>query len=243
MAVLIVLAGCALIVQLITDRPSLGGFGLILLAVPSLVLARALGPRPLAWPQVVLVTLGGSLVLAVLTAVLTALSAHGLDASSFAAGQLLALAGAVGLWLLRVRRGESNVVRLSLRVKPGSVVLVVVGLVLGAAGFFVAKSAAEDHAAEAFIQFWSVPPTTAGPQVIGVRNDGDLTVNCQVTIDRPDKPDIDLLVGPIDAGQAWGGSLPPKVAPDPGPWQLRLHCSTADGQTFDRRLTIDPPAA
>ena len=269
---IILLALGAVAVQLVTDQPPLGVVSLILLPVHGFVITQALGPRPLSWPQVLLTTLGTSLVLAVLAGIIAAISAHGLDASSVAGVELVALLGAAIIWLWRLRRGELNLARRKLgdqrryehavflgshgqpdlsappsrrpriRVRTGSLLLVVLGLGLGSAGFVVATRAAQDQIYPGFVQFWSVPPRAGAEELLGVRNVTGLALDCQVAIDRPNQPEYDWHIGAIDTGQAWLGQLPRTAVPDTGPWQISLHCAAPNGSTFDRRLSIDPPA-
>jgi hypothetical protein len=242
---IILLALGALVVQLVADDPALGVVGLILLAVPGFAITQALGPRPRSWPQVLLTTLGTSLVLAVLTGVIVAISPYGLDASSVAAVELLALSAAATIWLWRRMRGEMrevNRARPRIRVGPGSLLLVVLGLALGSTGFVVATRAAQDQTYPGFVQFWSVPPRTGAAELLGVRNATGLTLDCQVAINRPDQPEYDWHIGAIDNGRTWLGQLPRTEVTDSRPWQISLHCAAPDGSTFDRRLSLDPPA-
>ena len=239
---IILLALGALAVQLVADHPALGVVSLILLAVPGFAITQALGPRPLSWPQVLLTTLGTSLVLAVLTGIIVAISAHGLDASSVAAVELVALSAAATIWLWRLRRREVNWARPRIRVGPGSLLLVVLGLALGSTGFVVATRAAQDQTYPGFVQFWSVPPTTGADALLGVRNATGLALDCQVAINRPDQLGYDWHIGAIDNGQTWLGQVPRTEVTDTRPWQISLHCAAPDGSTFDRRLSIDPPA-
>lgn len=242
MILIILLALGALAVQLVTDHPALGVVGLTLLAAPGFVISQALGPRRLGWPQVLLTTLGTSLALAVLAGIIVAISPHGLDASSVAAVELVALSAAATMWLWRLMRREVNWAPPRIRVGPGSLLLVVLGLALGSAGFVVATRAAQTQVNAGFVQFWSVPPRTGADELLGVRNATGLALDCQVAIDRPDQPEYDWHIGAIDNGQAWLGQLPRYEVTDKRPWQISLHCAAGDGSTFDRRLSIDPPA-
>lgn len=232
----------ALAFQLVTDHPPLGVVSLILLVVPGFAMSQAFAPRPLSWPQALLTTLGASLVLAVLTGIIAALSAHGLDASSVAAVELVTLSVAAIGWLWRLRLGRANWAPRVATVGPGSLLLVVLGLALGSAGFVVATRGAQDATYPGFVQFWSVPPGTGADALLGVRNATGLALDCQVAINRPDQPEYDWHIGAIDNGQAWLGQLPRTEVTDTGPFQISLHCAAPDGSTFDRRLSIDPPA-
>jgi len=240
-ALIIVLAAEALVIQIGTDRPALGVFGVALLAVPGFVVSQAVGPRPLGWPQVLLTTLGTSLVLAVLTGVIVALLPVGLEASSVAAAQLAALALGAAIWLWRQARGARRPAPSPIHVRRGSLLLVGLGLALGTGGFVVASRAAQTQASVGFVQFWSVARTTGDDDALGIRNETGLALDCQVAIDRPDQPRYDLHIGAIDDGQTWLGPLPRAEGTDARPWQLSLHCAASGGSTFDRRLSIDPP--
>jgi hypothetical protein len=242
---IILLALGALAVQLVADQPALGVVSLILLAVPGFAITQALGPRPPSWPQVLLTTLGASLVLAVLTGIIAAMSAHGLDASSVAAVELVALSAAATIRLWRLMRGqmrsEMNWARPRIGVRSGSLLLVVLGLALGSAGFVVATRAAQDQTYPGFVQFWSVLPRTGADELLGVQNVTGLALDCQVTINRPDQPVYDWDIGAVGNGQTWLGQLPRTEVTDTRPWQISLHCAAPDGSAFDRRLSIDPP--
>jgi hypothetical protein len=242
-ATLLILVTLGLLaVQLVTNQPALGGVGLVLLLVPGFVVSQALGPRPLGWPEGLLTTLGASLVLAVLAGIIAALLPHGLDASSVAAVELVALSAASTIWLVRLMGHDVTWGRLRISVGPGSLLLVVVGLALGSAGFIVAVRGAQDQTYTSFVQLWSVPPTSGADQLLGVRNLTGIAVDCEAVILRPGQPEYDWHIGAVANGQSWLGPLPRRDGSSPGLWQISVHCAAPDGSTFDRRLSIDPPA-
>lgn len=230
----------ALAIQWITNRPALGIAGLLLLAVPGFVISRAFGVRALDWPQILLATIGTSLVLAVLIGIVLAISPYGLNASSVAAIELLAAIAAVIPWLWYRSYGDRTPARLPIRFAPGSLLLVSLGLGLGGAGFVVATRAADDQDYARFVQFWSVPATTGADQLMGVRNSTGFSIDCEVAIDGPHQTTYNWRIGAIDNGQAWLGQLPLAEAPDAGRLDISLHCAASDGSTFNRRLSANP---
>jgi hypothetical protein len=231
----------ALMVQLITNRPAIGPAGLVLLAVPGFVISQAIAPRLVGWPHVLVTTLATSLVLAVLTGIMVAISPYGLDSSSVAIVELVVLLSAATVWLRDQILGQPSYSGAPIRVASGSLALIGLGLTLGTAGFFVATLAAQDQVNAGFVQFWSVPPRTGTDQVLGVRNATGVPLDCHVAVDRPDEPRYDWDIGAIDDGQAWLGQLPQDGGADTRPWQISLHCASQHGAIFDRRLTIEPP--
>jgi hypothetical protein len=239
---LILLTLGVLVVQLVTNRPAIGGSGLIVLLVPGFVASQALSPRPLSWPEVLLTTLGASFVLAVLAGIIAALLPYGLDASSVAAIELVAFSAVSTIWLLRLMGGNVGWSRPRISVRPGSLMLVVVGLVLGSAGFIVAVRGAQDQPQTSFVQLWSVPPPSGESQVLGLRNATGSAIDCQLLMDRAGQPEYDWHVSALANGQSWLGQLPRRDASSAGTWQISAHCTGPNGSTFDRRLSIDPPA-
>jgi hypothetical protein len=231
-----------LAIQLVTDQPPLGGLGLIQLLMPGFAISQALGPRLLGWPEVLLTTLGAALALAVLSGVIAALSPRGLDASSVAAVEIVAMAVASTTWLVRLAGGDLRRVRPRIIVRPGSVLLLVAGLGLGSAGFIVALRGEQSEAQTSFVQLWSLPPASGGAQSLGLRNATGVGIDCQAMILRPGEPTYDLPIGAVADGQSWLGQLPQREGSGPGLWQISVHCAGADGSIFDRRLNVDPPA-
>jgi hypothetical protein len=267
--VAIVLAALAL--QIASNQPVLGSFSLVVLAATGLAISQLLGPRPLGWPQVVLTTLGTTLVLLVLAGTVSAESTPGLDARGVAMVELVALASAAGVWGWRTRRRRQRVSRavtvkvatrrrqhaslseadsssrghrrpVEIRLGPGSVLLTIVGIVLGFTGLLVAKVAAENQAYAGFVQFWSVPPTVGADALMGIRNGAGQALDCEISLTRAGQPEFDWHVGQIGNGESWLGQLPRPSALEGASWQLSLHCAGANGATYDRRLNIDPPA-
>ena len=73
-ALLLVVAGAGFTAQLITGAPVLGPIGLLLLGIPAFVISQTVRPVPLSWPEIVLVTLGTSVIITVLIGLVAALS-------------------------------------------------------------------------------------------------------------------------------------------------------------------------
>ena len=242
MTLLISLTLGLLAIQLVTNQPLLGGLGLVLLLMPGFAVSQALGPRLLGWPEVLLTTLGAALALAVLSGVIAALLPPGLNASSVAAVEIVAMSVASTTWLVRLTGGDLRWVRPRITVRPGSLLLVVAGLALGSAGFIVAVRGAQDQAQTSFVQLWSLPPASGGGQTLGLRNATGVAIDCQAVILRPGEPAYNWPIGAVANGQSWLGQLPQNDGSGSGLWQISVHCTGPDGSTFDRRLNIDPPA-
>jgi hypothetical protein len=239
---LIVVAAVMDAVQIVTNQPTFGAIGLVLLAIPGIVLAQALPPRPTGWPEITLVIVGTSLSLMVLIGIATGLSGRGLDTSSVAALHLLALGGTGSAWIWRLDRNPRTWIGPPIRVASSSVLLGLLGMAFGAAGFLVATRAAENQPYAPFVQLWSVPPSAGTEPTLGVRNGSRVTIDCDLTIYRPGASRFDVHIGTIDPGGSWESPLPPRESTDPTPWDIALDCAGADGSTFGRRLSIDPPA-
>jgi hypothetical protein len=237
--VVAVFAAAVYLIQVITGRPPIGALTIALFVIPALIATVALAPSSWAWPEMTLVTLGWTLAQVTLTGLITALSPHGLNASSVAAVQLVAVAVTTAGWLWRSRPPRWPT--LSIRLHPGSILIVAIGVALGATGIAVASQAAQEQDYETFVQFWSVPTTSGEGQLVGIRNATSLRLDCAVTLDRPSQPAYNWPVQGLNSGQAWQSQLPRSTVPTTGPWQLTLHCAGPDGSLIDRRLIIDPP--
>src|SRR5690348_7927202 len=103
---LLLVAGLAFVLQLVLGQPVAGVFGLVLLVVPAFTLSRAVGPRPLGWPDAILVTIAGTLATTVLIGTLAGLAPAGLSSRSIAILELVILASLVFAWRDRLVRGE-----------------------------------------------------------------------------------------------------------------------------------------
>lgn len=227
--------------QLWLNQPVLGPLGLLLLAVPGYAVARTLGPRPLGWPEVLLVTLGAALALLVMVGTIAGLAPAGLSARSIAALEVTVLVTLAVALRGRTRRGELRPARPARRLALSSLLLAGVGLSLGAAGVAIATRAAQDQANPGFVQFWSVPPAGGSGATANIRNAFGVPIDCTVTIDRPGLDAVTLEAGTVVPGQTVAGALP---AADPGetaPWRLSLECRDGTATPIERQLNIEPP--
>lgn len=228
-------------IQLVTNRPVIGVAGLLLLAVPGFVLSQSFASRSSSWPEVALTTVGATLVLMVFVGVAAALSPHGLDSSSVAAIELWVLSVASILWLVRSRRELSTPARPRISIRPGSIALVALGGLLGAAGFVVATRAAETQPHEGYVQFWSIPPAAGADALLGIENASGGPLDCKVTITLPNESKIEVNIGTVRDGESLIRMLPRSEANTKAQWDVSLHCGGLDGSTVERRLTINPP--
>jgi hypothetical protein len=124
----------------------------------------------------------------------------------------------------------------------GSVALVLLGLVLGGAGYAIATQAAHAAADVGVVQFWSTPATTGREAQVGVGNQTGETLSCSVQITRRGHGTAKVTISPLAPGQSWSSGLPPADASETTLWQLDLTC-TGDQGEITRRLLIDPPPA
>src|SRR5207248_9753836 len=135
----------------VAGRPIGGPIAILVLAIPGVVLAEALGGARRPWPERILSAAAAVIVVSILAGVGTAISPRGLDASALAAVELLVVAVAAVTWLWRRprRKGRRRSpagrrrLRSSVPMGGGSVAMVVLGMLLGAAGFAVATRAAQ----------------------------------------------------------------------------------------------------
>jgi len=253
----------ALAAQLVLGR-DLGPLGLVVLLVPGFAIVEALRNGPLPWADRLLAGLTAAVVIAMAAGIGTALAPRGLDASSVAVVELGALVAAVLVPGFRRRRSAvepeaAPVARPAhahpapahpapgarperARVlRPASLAFVVLGLVLGGAGFAVATRAEATQDFGAFVQFWSLPSSPGHAALVGVRNATGESLTCVIAIDRPGQEGAVTNVPTLADGQTFSASLPSGQASEVAPWQLILHCTGTDGQAFDRQLAIDPP--
>ena len=245
----------ALALQLVFDQPVVGALGIVLLGVPAYALTRAAGPRPLGWPEILLVTLGAAVAISVLLGTVASLFPAGLSARSLAALELPILA-AIGLaWRRRSRAtrvpsmetgagGDPASVRATHRAgrlpRASSILLGGVGLVLAGAGVVVAARSAEDQAHPGFVQFWSLPGSGEAAATAGITNQLGVQLDCTVAIDRPDRQGLTWHPGALAQGQTVVGLLPAAAADETAPWRLALSCAGTD-PPVERQLNIDPP--
>lgn len=243
LSVLLVVALAAFALQLAFDQPVAGVLGLLLLAVPGYAISRTIGPRPSSWPEILLVTLGATLAIAVLGGTVAGLSPAGLDARTIAIVEVAVLAAIAIAWLRRVLRGRISLTgRLpGHRVALGSLFFAGLGLVLGGAGVVVATRAAQDQQRPGFVQFWSLPARPSIGASVGVRNLSGGPLACTVTIDRADRQGLEWNAGAVAQGQTVLGLLPPAEADETAPWRLELSCSGAGDAPIERQVTIEPP--
>ena len=242
-ALLLVVAGAGFTAQLITGTPVLGPFGLLFLGVPGFVISQIVRPLPLSWPEVALVTLGTTLILTVLVGIVSALSPDGLDATSAAATELLALALASWAFVARPSRKGARRARIRLQVAPASIIAATLGLILAGSGFLLATKSAQTQMDAGVMQFWSVASTPGGEALLGLRNATGASLVCSIAVSRPNQEEFHLDVGAVDDGQSWSGALPPREVSDGSRWQIALQCSGADGSAVQRRLFVDPAAS
>lgn len=243
LSVLLLAALLAFAVQLVVDQPVLGALGLVLLAVPGFAISRAFGPRPLSWPETLLVTIGSTLAITVLGGILTALAPAGLGSRTFAIVEVAVLAATAIAWLSRVSRGE---VRWAMhgkgkRMALASLLLAGVGVVLAGAGVTLATRSAQDQAGPDFVQFWSLPARESIGASVGIRNVARVPLQCAVAIDRPDRQGLSWNAGSVAPGQTVLGLLPAADPDETAPWRLALTCTGAGEAPIERQVTIEPP--
>lgn len=241
MTVLILLDLGMLIFQILTGQRIVAPLGLMHFVIPGFVFARAIEPRPLAWPQVLLTTLAATIILGVVTGIASSVGPQGLDAWSVACVQLVVLIAAAVVWFDRRIRREPIWRRSPTRLTLGSAVFVSLGIAFGVVGVGIATRAARDAQSSAFVQFWSVPDAASG-DILGVRNESGMDLRCEITIDRPDRSALQVHVGVVGNSLSWAAPLPRAGGTGQGPWDISLRCEGPDGSTFERQLTIIPSA-
>lgn len=240
---LLVVAGAGFIAQLITGKPVLGPIGLLFLGVPGFVISQTIRPLPLSSPEVALVTLGTTVILTVLVGIVSAISPRGLDATSAAATELLAIALASWAFLARSTRSRARRAPIRIQVAPGSILVATVGLILAGAGFLVATRSAQTQLTASVMQFWTVASAPGVGPVIGLRNATGTSLDCVIAVSRPDQQEFHLDIRAVENGQSWSGRLPPREVSDGSRWEAVLQCSGADGSDVQRRLFVDPAAS
>jgi hypothetical protein len=250
-ALLIVVAGFALAVQIVLGRDLVGPFGLLVLLAPPLALATMLGAGRRAWPERLLVCLALAVALTVLAGILAALSPKGLDARSVAAVELGLLAAAIvvgiGPGADRARRrpgstkGRAPAPLRALVGNASSIALVLGGVALAGVAYAMATQAANAQTAVGVVQFWSTPAAADRPAQVGMANRTADTLSCSVLITRRGHGTARVTISPLAPGQSWTSGLPPAEASETALWQLDLTCKGAPDQ-IQRRLLIDPPA-
>jgi hypothetical protein len=242
-SLLLVVSLVALALQLIGGGPVAGALGLVLLAVPGYAISRTIGPRPLGWPEVLMVALGAALTLTVLVGIIAGLTPAGLDSRTIATVELLILAAISIAWFKREFRGgvEASAGRPSTRIALGTLLLGGLGVILAGTGFVVAMRAAQDQQHPGFVQFWTLPARPSAGASVGVRNLSGVELDCAVTIDRPDREGLSWNAGRVMPGQTVTGPLPPAEPAETAPWRLALECTGATGAVIERQVSINPP--
>jgi len=243
LAVLFLAGLSAFAIQLVFDQPVLGALGLVLLAVPGFAISRVIGPRPLSWPETLLVTVGSTLAVTVIGGILAALAPAGLSSRTFAIVEIAVLAATAIAWLNRVSRGE---VRWAMhdggkRMALASLLLAGVGVVLAGAGITLATRSAQEQVHPGFVQFWSLPARESIGANVGIRNVAGVQLQCAVAIDRPDRQGLTWNAGSVAPGQTVLGLLPPAEPDETAPWRLALTCTGAGDTPIERQVSIEPP--
>jgi hypothetical protein len=238
---LLLFAGVAFALQLAFGQPVAGVLGLLLLLVPGFALSRSIGPRPLGWPETVLVVIGAALAISVLIGTVAGLTPAGVSSRSIAIIELPVLAALTFAWRDRLIRGEVSPARPRRRIAKGSMLLAAVGVALAAAGYAIATRAAQDQVYGGFVQFWSLPSTSGPGATVGVRNLTAGPIACLVAIDRPDRAGLSWNAGHLDPDQTAGTTLPVADPDETASWRLSLECRPASGEPIQRQLSIAPP--
>src|SRR5439155_24935749 len=157
------------------------------------------------WPERLLSAAALVLVVSIFTGIIAALSPRGVDAATVAAVELvvLALAAVARLWRRpRNRRAAAGTDlpvprparRPRLGIGRGSVAIVVLGVLLGAAGFAVATRSAQAQDVPEVLQFWSIPGPSGHTEVV-VDDRSTISVTCAMTITRPSSQPVPVEVG------------------------------------------------
>jgi hypothetical protein len=246
----IVVAIVVFAAELVDGRSGLGPLALPVLLIPGLALAVALGASPRRWPERLITGAALVLVVGVLTGIVASLSSRGLNAETVAAIELLVLGVAAVIWVWRrprtappvgsARLGPASTSRQPTAAGAGSVAMVVLGILIGAAGFAVATRSAQAQDVAEVLQFWSVPGA-GGHTDIGIDDRSTSAVTCTVTISRVAHQPVAFQVGALAPGQQWLGQLPPADPAEVGSWHLLLSCTASSGQLIQRSLTVGPP--
>ena len=238
---LLVVALLAFVLQLVFDQPVAGAFGLVLLAVPGFAISRSIGPRPLGWPEALLVAIGAALAITVLLGTVAGLTPALMSARSIAILELPVIAALGIAWRDRLVRGEIRWAGASRRIRKGSMLLAGLGVALAAAGYAIATRAAQDQAYGGFVQFWSLPAADGPGALVGIRNLTAGQIDCVVTIDRPDRAGLTWQAGLLAPNQALSGLLPQAEADETAAWRIALECDAGNGQPIERQVSIQPP--
>jgi len=249
-------ASAVLVAQLIIGRDPLGLVGLATLIVPGIALTAALGASGASRPERLLAAVSLSLALTVLTGVVAALSPQGLDARSVAVVELGILGASFLAWLVRRWENRRRTKRVAapaanraggtgrghrlVGVGAGTAGLVVLGLLLGGAGYAVAARTAQTQDYGGFVQFWSTPPEPGRPPEVSVVNQTNFTLACSIEVARPGRGGASVFIDALAPGQPWVAQLPSADPGETAAWQLGLRCTGAP-DPIERRLRIDPP--
>jgi hypothetical protein len=246
--VVVIAAMAALVLQLLTGRAVVGPIGLLVLALPGIILAESLGASRRSWPERLLSTMAIVIVAAIFGSLVPALSPRGLDAAAVAGVEAVVLTVALTLWIWRRPRHPASRAATGRRrrealsaIGPASIAMAGLGIVLGAAGFAVATRAAQVQDVSDVLDFWSVRAASGQPAVIGVANLSPTRLTCDVTITRPAHSPIAFHLDTLGSGQTWLENLPAADPLETAPWQPALRCTDPSGAQLQRALSIDPP--
>ncbi|HEX5239887.1 MAG TPA: hypothetical protein VFW20_02715 [Candidatus Limnocylindrales bacterium] len=251
LAALVAVAGLVIALAQTILGESVGPAGLLVLPIIAIAIVRATTARSMAWPEATLVVIALSLAIAVLVGFVAALAPRGLSATTTGALEfvLLAAALAVRLW-----RPPAPVTPRPQGPPPGisaprtggisarAVGLTLAGILLGGAGFGVAAYGAQTQAYAGYVQFFAVPASSGSGDVVGVSNGLADSIQCRVSLVRPQAGTSELRVPDLPAGGTWTNALPHANAGETVLWKLTLSCTAADGSSITRSLTIAPAA-
>lgn len=259
LAALVAVAGLVIALAQTILGESVGPAGLLVLPIIAIAIVRATTARSMAWPEATLVVIALSLAIAVLVGFVAALAPRGLSATTTGALEfvLLAAALAVRLWrppapvtprpqgpppgISAPRTGGISAPRTG-GISARAVGLTLAGILLGGAGFGVAAYGAQTQAYAGYVQFFAVPASSGSGDVVGVSNGLADSIQCRVSLVRPQAGTSELRVPDLPAGGTWTNALPHANAGETVLWKLTLSCTAADGSSITRSLTIAPAA-
>ena len=229
--------------QVALNTPVAGPLGLVLLAIPGYAIAETIGPRPLRWPERLLVVLGATLTITVLVGIFAALAPAGLRARTVAVPEVAILALISIAWLRRVvhRQGRPVVRRASSGIAVRTLLLVALGTTFASAGIVIATGSAADQPHPGVVQFWALPARPTVGASVGIANLSEAPLECGVTIDRPDRGALAWNPGTVAPGETVVGLLPEAERDEAAPWRLALECTGAADGLIERQASIDPP--
>jgi hypothetical protein len=229
--------------QVALDSPVAGALGLVLLATPGYAIAETIGPRPLRWPERLLVVLGATLAITVLVGIVAALAPVGLHARTVALLEVGILAFISIAWLRRVVRRETGSVFRPAGSGIGvrTLLLVALGATFASTGVVIATASAENQPHPGVVQFWALPARPTVGASVGIANLSEAPLECGVTIDRPDRGALAWNPGTVAPGETVLGLLPEAERDETAPWRLALECTGGADGLIERQVSIDPP--